>query len=163
MALMFLSLCYLFQQCYFSFYYISLSDSINVFRRTGLKKLPYAPIPSSAIQPTSQPLPVPSQNELTGETTAIPILQDTSAASPNTSFKSQNYFKPISVPPPSVNFGIPISQPLPTYFPGHSQNFQSPVMHAIPDCEVMEDNIPGTLPSQYVNNDNGDINVSSLF
>lgn len=139
---------------------IFVPDSLNVFRRSGLKRPTYAPVPG--LSSSLQPLSVPSQNGIT-PTTFIP--ENISSAPPNTNYNSQSYFKPIGVPPPTVNLGIPLSQPLPTYglsTPG--QNLQSPVMDAIPDSEVMESNIPGSLPSQYINNDSStNVNVSYIW
>lgn len=137
---------------------VFFSGSLNVFKRSGLRRPTYAPVPGLS-KPSQSPLKpfqvssVPSQNEL--ETPFKP--ESASVAPPGTDSNPQNYFKPIGAPPPTVNLGGPLSQPVPTYLPklpGSGVNLQSPVMDAIPDSEVMDTSIPGNLPYQYANNEN---------
>lgn len=139
------------------FTHIFVLGSLNVFRRSGIKRPTYAQVPglSTPVQP-SQPLPVPPQHNLNPGTVPFGLENNSNL---------QNYFKPFAVCAHSANLGIPLSQPLPTYLSkSTSQSSLSPVMDAIPDSEMIENNIPGSVPSQYINNDNtANVNVSVLI
>lgn len=121
-----------------------ISGSINVFRRSGLKRPAYAPVPglTSSFPPVQKLLPTALEfphSELK------PII-----VPPSTT--TQNYFKPIGIPPPSVGSETPLSQPLPTYLPksvDFSQTFQSAVMDAIPASESVINNNMATNVSLF--------------
>ncbi|XP_060515766.1 phospholipase DDHD2 [Cylas formicarius] len=116
----------------------------NSFRRPGLKRPVYAPVPGLTSAPIFNPQQPPTQ---------VTFLQPPTSASPASStssiqeatFNLPNQFKPISPTPVSFpNF--------PPQIP-HPQHYQGPVMDAIPASEALEEQPDSVLLNYSASND----------